>query len=148
MPSSIAAATSKGTRWTHIAIDEAQDLCVAESFLLGSLVDPEGALTVSADFRQIVSPVHGMKTADALGIGRSLRGRGAEQVYPFARNMRQSRQIGRFLQGFYEVAFKERPAFDVNTSLNDKKPQLILHRRRITRFGSSRSRRFFEGQMW
>jgi hypothetical protein len=40
-----------------------------------------------------------MRTADALGVGRSLRGKGVEQIYPFARNMRQSKQIGRFLQG-------------------------------------------------
>ena len=126
IPSSIAPATSDGVRWTHIAVDEAQDLCVAEASLLGSLVDPDGALTVSADFRQIVSPVHGMKTADALGVGRSLRGKGTEQIYPFARNMRQSRQIGLFLQSFYEVAFKERPSFDVNTDLDEKKPQLIM----------------------
>jgi superfamily I DNA/RNA helicase len=115
-----------GQRWTHVVIDEAQDLCVAEASLIGSLVDIDGALTVSADFKQIVSPVHGMRSADALQIGRSLRGKGAEQIYPFARNMRQSRQIGRFLQGFYEAAFKERPTFDVNTALQDKKPQLII----------------------
>ena len=126
MPSSLAPAMSDGERWTHVAIDEAQDLCVAEASLLGSLVDPDGALTVSADFRQIVSPVQGMKTAAALGVGRSLRGKGAEQIYPFARNMRQSKQIGRFLQGFHEVAFNERPTFDVNASLEDKKPQLII----------------------
>ena len=126
MPSSIAPATSEGERWTHIAIDEAQDLCVAEASLLGSLVDPDGALTVSADFRQIVSPVHGMKTTASLSVGRSLRGKGTEQVYPFARNMRQSKQIGRFLQGFYEVAFNERPTFEVNGGLDDKKPQLII----------------------
>ncbi|SEP50259.1 Part of AAA domain-containing protein [Rhodospirillales bacterium URHD0017] len=126
VPSSLSPAMSDGERWTHVAIDEAQDLCVAEASLLGSLVDPDGALTVSADFRQIVSPVHGMKTAAALGVGRSLRGKGAEQIYPFARNMRQSKQIGRFLQGFHEVAFNERPTFDVNASLEDKKPQLII----------------------
>jgi hypothetical protein len=126
MPSSIAPATTGGERWTHVAIDEAQDLCVAEASLLGSLVDPDGALTVSADFRQIVSPVHGMRTADALGVGRSLRGKGVEQIYPFARNMRQSKQIGRFLQGFYEAAFSERPTFDVNVGLEDKKPHLII----------------------
>lgn len=126
IPSSIAPAMIAGERWTHVAIDEAQDLCVAEASLLGSLVDPDGALTVSADFRQIVSPVQGMKTADALAVGRSLRGKAVEQIYPFARNMRQSKQIGRFLQGFYEAAFSERPTFDVNTGFDDKKPQLII----------------------
>lgn len=126
MPSAIASAMTGAERWTHIAIDEAQDLCVAEASLIGSLVDPDGALTVSADFRQIVSPVHGMKNAEAFGVGRSLRGKGAEQIYPFAKNMRQSRQIGRFLQGFYEVAFKERPTFEANATQEDKKPQLII----------------------
>ena len=126
IPSSIASATTAGERWTHVAIDEAQDLCVAEASLLGSLVDPDGALTVSADFHQIVSPVHGSRNAEALSVGRSLRGKRAEQIYPFARNMRQSQQIGRFLQGFYEAAFGERPTFGVNTDLRDKKPQLYV----------------------
>lgn len=136
MPSALSPATVDGVRWTHVAIDEAQDLTVAEASLLGSLVDPDGALTVSADFRQIVSPVQGMRNAEALHVGRSLRGKGAEQIYPFARNMRQSKQIGRFLQGFYETAFRERPTFEVNNALEDKKPQLIVaphqdHARRI-----------------
>jgi hypothetical protein len=126
MPSAVAPATTDGERWTHIAMDEAQDLCVAEASLLGSLVDPDGALTVSADFRQIVNPVHGMASPRAFGVGRSLRGAGVEQFYPFARNMRQSKQIGRFLQGFYEAAFRERPTFDVNADMEDKKPQLII----------------------
>jgi hypothetical protein len=126
MPSSLAPAMTEGERWTHVAIDEAQDLCVAEASLLGSLVDPDGALTVSADFQQIVSPVHGMGNPHALGVGRSLRGSGVEQYYPFARNMRQSKQIGRFLQGFYEAAFREHPTFDVNADTEDKKPQLII----------------------
>src|SRR5947208_16115857 len=67
-----------------------------------------------------------MANAKALQVGRSLRGKTVEQIYPFARNMRQSREIGRFLQGFYEIAFKERPTFDVSTTIHDKKPQLII----------------------
>ena len=67
-----------------------------------------------------------MRSPEALHVGRSVRGRGADLNYPFARNMRQSRQIGQFLQGFYEAAFKERPTFDVNETLEDGRPQLIL----------------------
>ena len=126
IPSTIAPALSNNQRWTHIAIDEAQDLCVAEASLISSLVDPDGALTVSADFRQIVSPVYGMRSPAALHVGKSLQSRSADLNYPFAKNMRQSRQIGQFLQGFYEAAFKERPTFDVNETLEDRKPQLIL----------------------
>ncbi|MBC6439904.1 MAG: hypothetical protein GDA49_05725 [Rhodospirillales bacterium] len=136
MPSALSPVRVDGDRWTHVAIDEAQDLTVAEASLLGSLVDPDGALTVSADFRQIVSPVQGMRNAKALRIGRSLRRKDAEQYYPFAQNMRQSKQIGCFLKGFYEVAFREKPDFDVNSMLEDKEPQLIVaphqdHARRI-----------------
>ena len=126
IPSAIAPVLSNDQRWTHVVIDEAQDLCVAEASLIGSFVDPDGALTVSADFRQIVSPVHGMRSPEALHVGRSVRSRGADLQYPFAKNMRQSRQIGQFLQSFYEAAFKELPAFDVNETLEDRKPQLIL----------------------
>jgi hypothetical protein len=67
-----------------------------------------------------------MRNAEVLSVGRSLRGKKAEQIYPFAHNMRQSQQIGRFLQGFYEAAFGERPTFDVNAGLQDKKPQLYV----------------------
>jgi len=105
IPSSIAPAMTAGERWTHVAVDEAQDLCVTETSLLGWLVHPDGGLTVSADSQQIVSPVRGMKTSDALSVANSLRGEAVEHIYPFARNMRQSKQIGRFLQGFYEAAF-------------------------------------------
>jgi hypothetical protein len=40
--------------------------------------------------------------------------------------MRQSKQIGRFLQSFYEAVFNERPDFDANTELEETKPQLII----------------------
>ena len=126
IPSAVEPTLWKDQRLTHIVIDEAQDLCVAEASLIGSLVDPRGALTVSADFRQIVSPVHGMRSSEAIHVGRSLRNRGEDLNYPFAKNMRQSRQIGQFLQAFYEAAFKERPTFEVNESLEDKRPQLVL----------------------
>lgn len=139
IPSAIAPAMIAGERLSHVAIDEAQDLCVAEASLLGSLVDPDGALTVSADFRQIVSPVHGMQSPEALGVGRSLHGKGTDLSYPFARNMRQSKQIGRFLRSFHEVVFRERPTFEANPDLDDRKPQLILappqnHALRIKQF--------------
>ncbi len=126
VPTSLGPACVAGERWTHVVVDEAQDLCVAETSLVSSLVDPDGALTVSADFKQIVSPFHGMSNTDALSVGRSLRGTKVEQIFPFARNMRQSKQIGHFLRGFYEAAFRERPTFEVNTTFEDKKPQLVV----------------------
>ena len=137
-----------GERWTHIAIDEAQDLCAAEASLLGSLVDPDGALTVSADFHQIVSPVHGIRNAEALSVGRSLRGKKAGTNLSVRTQYAPGQQIGRFLQGFYEAAFGERPTFDVNTSLQDKSPSSISHHRTNTPKGSSRSRRCCGDHRW
>ena len=70
-------------RWTHVVIDEAQDLSVAEASFLSSLVDPRGALTVSADFHQIVSPVHGMTNPEAFQFAGTVRGAGSTVQFPF-----------------------------------------------------------------
>lgn len=115
-----------GERWTHIMVDEAQDLCVAEAALLGSFVHPDGAFTVSADFHQVVSPVWGMENSEAFNIGRSLKGE--EQLFPFAKNMRQSKQIGLFLKEFYHSAFGEIAPFEANDTIDIKSgiPLLML----------------------
>jgi superfamily I DNA/RNA helicase len=115
--------------WTHIAIDEAQDLSAPEAALLTSFVDPQGAITLSADFRQIVLPVHGIvddEGIDCFRFGSSLRDPRDHSLFPFARNMRQSKQIGRFLQSFYEAAFGERPTFEPSETINDTKPELRI----------------------
>jgi len=107
-----------GEQWSHIMVDEAQDLCVAEAALLGSFVDPNGAFTVSADFHQVVSPVWGMENSEAFILGKSLKGE--EQLFPFAKNMRQSKQIGLFLREFYHNAFGELATFEANDSIDIK----------------------------
>jgi len=107
---------NSGERWTHIMIDEAQDLCVAEAALLGSFVHPYGAFTVSADFHQVVSPVWGMENSEAFNIGSRLKGE--EQLFPFAKNMRQSKQIGLFLKEFYHSAFGEIAPFEANDTID------------------------------
>lgn len=122
-------ADSAGDRWTHVVVDEAQDLSVVEASLISSFVHPDGAVTVSADFRQVVSPVHGMENPEAFNIGCGLRDGKARHQFPFARNMRQSRQIGQFLQSYHQAAFGQVADFDVNMSLDDAKPQLVLARR-------------------
>ncbi len=115
-----------GKQWTHIMVDEAQDLCVAEAALLGSFVHRHGAFTVSADFHQVVSPVWGMEDSDAFNIGSSLAG--GKQLFPFARNMRQSKQIGIFLREFYKSAFGEIATFEANTTIDIRggNPLLML----------------------
>lgn len=115
-----------GEQWSHVMVDEAQDLCVAEAALLSSFVDQNGALTVSADFHQVVSPVWGMENSEAFNLGKSLKGE--EQLFPFAKNMRQSRQIGQFLKEFYHSAFGELATFEANNSIDIKggNPLLML----------------------
>lgn len=126
MPGALDLAGGQSGRWTHVVLDEAQDLSVAEASLLTSFVHPEGAVTVSADFRQAVTPTKGMEDARALGIGSPLRDTRAKTTFRFGRNMRQSKEIGRFLQGFYEAAFGELAPFEVNPELSDTKPRLVL----------------------
>ena len=43
-------------------------------------------------------------------------------------SMRQSKQIGQFLQAFHRAAFGELAPFDVNATLDGVKPQLLLAR--------------------
>lgn len=126
IPSAIALSFSAEGQWSHVVVDEAQDLSVAEASLLGSLVAPDGALTISLDFKQIVSPVKGMQDTKAFHVGKSIEDDREEQNYPFARNFRQSREIGQFLQEFYRIAFKEPPSFEVNPVVQTVKPQLII----------------------
>jgi len=113
-------------RWTHIVIDEAQDLSVPEASLLASLVHPHGALTISADFRQIVSPVHGMTDLSAFRVGSSFPDPDEIEKFPFARNMRQSREIGKFLEAFYQSIFGELAPFQTGERFTDAYPQLLL----------------------
>lgn len=120
-----------GELWTHVVIDEAQDLSVPQASLLGSLVHGDGALTISADFRQVVSPVHGMTDWEAFKIGSSLRDIDVFQSYPFSKNMRQSRQITKFLQSFYQSAFGELAPFEASDRFDDLKPQLMIGRAAI-----------------
>lgn len=127
MPNAYSPVSGKYGPWHHIVIDEAQDLSVVEASLLASFVVRDGALTIAADFRQVVSPVHGMKNLDAFRIGCNLIGQADDFTqFPFTKNMRQSGQIGNFLRGFYEKAFGELPQFVANEEMNGPKPQLHL----------------------
>lgn len=119
-------------RWTHVVIDEAQDLSVQEASLLASLVHPRGSLTVSADFRQVVSPVHGMTDGEALKVGLPIWDPKLHTQFPFQRNLRQSREIAQFLGAFYQRAFGEFPQFDAGDRDERVKPQLYVGR--ATRF--------------
>lgn len=112
------------SRWSHIVIDEAQDLSVAEASLLSSFVHPQGALTVSADFHQVVSPVHGMTDTSAFSVGLPIHQKTADTQFPFTRNLRQSLEIGRFLQEFYRKAFQASPTFEPSDRAGTTKPAL------------------------
>ncbi|GAB6056902.1 helicase domain-containing protein [Desulfonatronum parangueonense] len=126
IPSAFGIMGTEDNRWTHVVIDEAQDLCVAEASIIGSLVHPMGALTVSADFKQIVSPVWGMTDMNGFSIGNKFFNSKNRRQYPFARNMRQSQQIGLFLESFYQAAFGERARFEAGNRIQDIKPQLLI----------------------
>ena len=117
---------SSERRWTHVVIDEAQDLSVQEASLLASLVHPRGALTVSAGFRQVVSPVHGMTDGEALKVGLPIWDPKLHTQFPFQRNLRQSREIAQFLRAFYQQAFGEFPQFEAGPREERVKPRLYV----------------------
>jgi len=85
---------------------------------------------VSADFHQVVSPVHGMTSPEALQFAGSIRGPGSTVQFPFRKNLRQSREIGRFLKDFYQRTFNEMPPFDAGDRVENFKPQLVIGPRR------------------
>jgi len=111
-----------GAAWTHLVIDEAQDLSAPEAALLASLVDVRGALTISADFRQRVSATHGIENAEPIMLGCQIGVNGLRKPFRFAVNKRQTPQIGRFLKGFYEINFGEAPPFDVDHEIAQNPP--------------------------
>jgi hypothetical protein len=114
-----------GPRLTHVVLDEVQDLSVQEASFFASLTHPRGALTVSADFRQVVSPVHGMETPEALNFGLQ-NAVTSFAPYLFQKNMRQTREIGRFLQEFYRSCFQELAPFEPGNRAEGRKPQLLV----------------------
>ena len=83
---------------------------------------------VSADFRQVVSPVHGMTDGEALKVGLPIWDTKLHTQLPFQRNLRQSREIAQFLRSFYQRAFAEFPQFDAGNRDEGVKPQLYVGR--------------------
>lgn len=108
--------------WSHLVIDEAQDLSAPEAALLASMVDPNGALTISADFRQRVSATHGIETSEPILLGCQIAVQGMRQPFRFAVNKRQTPQIGRFLMAYYEANFGEAPPFDIDHAAKQEPP--------------------------
>ena len=127
VPYAVSPITDKYGPWSHVVIDEAQDLSVVEASLISSFVVRDGALTIAADFRQVVSPVHGMENPNAFKIGCLLVSNAEDfKQFPFTKNMRQSEEIGNFIRGFYGKAFGELPPFLANEEMSGPKPQLRL----------------------
>ncbi len=81
---------------------------------------------MSADFRQVVSPIHGMTDGEALKVGLPIWDPKLHTQFPFQRNLRQSREIAQFLRAFYQRAFGEFPQFDAGDRLEGIKPQLYV----------------------
>jgi hypothetical protein len=118
----VATAWPEEQPWAHLVIDEAQDLSAPEAALLASLVDPQGALTISADFRQRVSATHGIETPEPILLGCQIGVTGMRKPFRFAVNKRQTPQISKFLMAYYEVSFGEAPPFDIDHEATQDPP--------------------------
>jgi hypothetical protein len=91
-------------RFTHLMIDESQDLSTTHSVVLNRLICDGGTLTFVGDLRQRLSPVGGLRSWDELRVP-SLR-RAA-----FVVNHRQSLELGQFVAGLHERLFDEQPVW-------------------------------------
>src|SRR5205823_27218 len=92
-----------------------------------------GAITISADFRQRVSPSHGIDGSEAIKLGASVQNTDVTNLFRFSKNMRQSVEITRFLRAFHEKIFGEMAPFDVpENAVRTTKPSLLICRHEET----------------
>jgi hypothetical protein len=67
-----------------------------------------------------------MTNPEAFQFAGTVRGAGSTVQFPFRKNLRQSREIGRFLKDFYHHTFNEMPPFDAGDRVENFKPQLVI----------------------
>ena len=91
-------------RFTHIMVDEAQDLSPAHARILQRLVVKGGTLTFVGDLRQRLGAAGGLNSWDELGIADLRRA-------AFTVNHRQSYELGQFVGALQAGLFGEAPVW-------------------------------------
>lgn len=91
-------------RFTHLMVDEAQDLSSTHSVVLQKLIFRGGTLTLVGDLRQRLSPIGGLRSWSDLYVPNIRRA-------AFVVNYRQSFELGRFVMGLHQALFDEKPVW-------------------------------------
>lgn len=107
--------------FTHLVVDEAQDLSPIHAQILRGLVDKQGTLTLVGDLRQRLQS-GGLSNWDELGIDGLRRA-------AFTVNHRQSFQLGSFVGALHEKLFHEGPVWKPSERRHGPAPRLLSNTR-------------------
>ncbi len=91
-------------RFTHLMVDEAQDLSAAHARILQRLIVKGGTLTFVGDLRQRLGAAGGLHSWDELGVSDLRRA-------AFTVNHRQSYELGQFVGALQHGLFGEAPVW-------------------------------------
>lgn len=92
-------------RFTHLMVDEAQDLSPTHVRILQRLIVKSGTLTFVGDLHQRLGAAGGLRSWDELGIPDLRRA-------AFAVNHRQSYELGQFVWALHDGLFGEAPVWE------------------------------------
>jgi hypothetical protein len=95
---------AKRERFTHLVVDEAQDLSPCHIITLASQLAPKGTMSLVGDLHQNLNPLAGLRRwedARVRDVARSM----------FGVNYRQTRELGEFLKELYRGLFGEVPGW-------------------------------------
>jgi hypothetical protein len=110
-------------RFTHLMVDEAQDLSYSHARILQRLIVQDGTLTLVGDLRQRLSAAGGLHRWDELGIS-DLR------HAAFTVNHRQSYELGQFVGALQSGLFGEAPVWKPSEERRGQVPRVRVEKAR------------------
>lgn len=108
-------------RFTHLMVDEAQDLSPTHARILHRLIVKGGTLTVVGDLRQRLNAAGGLRSWDELGISDLRRA-------AFTVNHRQSLELGQFVGALQSGLFGELPVWKPSEERRSRVPRVRVEK--------------------
>lgn len=107
----------KRERFTHLVVDEAQDLSPCLLVTLASQLAPDGTMTLVGDLHQNLNPLSGLRRWE------DARARGAVRCL-FGINYRQTLELGEFLKDLHSGLFGEVPGWSASDKTTGALPRV------------------------
>jgi hypothetical protein len=107
----------KRERFTHIVVDEAQDLSPCHIVTIASQLAPKGTMTLVGDLHQNLNPLAGLRRwedARVRDVAKSV----------FGINYRQTRELGEFLKDLHRGLFGEVPGWAASDKTTGALPRV------------------------